>query len=130
MSDVHKLELIQEPHVLTEEQQDYLMAEACEPTGVAHPQEIRELVKEDILNRVEVIFHGISRRLVTTVAVRVVYDNEEFTSVGVAKWRKPDTFDYDEGYDIAFGRAVVDLVDKVLRDSRRRTSTVFHYNKQ
>jgi hypothetical protein len=122
-------EIVEEPQILTEEQWDALMTEACTEGGAAHPQEIRRLVKEDILDKAEVIFHGISRRLTTTVAVRVRYGEEEITSVGAAKWRKPDTFNYDEGYDIAFGRAIVDLVDKALRDNRRRTSSVFHCNR-
>lgn len=88
------------------------------------PSSIRAAVKEYLKSKVQVVWHSICPKGVTTVALRVVVDDEEYRSVGSAKWRKPDRFCVLKGYDIAKERAMIELVDKILDTKRKIESRI------
>ncbi len=85
-------------------------------------QRTRQLVKAAIKPCARLIYAGVSRQNVTGVVVRLTWGGQEYEVFATAKWQRPDMFDPQRGVEIAFNRALVELVDRVLETGRRSVS--------
>jgi len=89
------------------------------------PSRVRRIVKEDVKQRVKIEFAALSRQNVSVVVASVKMDNQLYRAVGTAKRHPLDPLDVKRGLDLAYERAIVELVDKIVDPSRRVWSIVF-----
>lgn len=84
--------------------------------------EVRRLVKDAIRRKLRIHYAGISRDGVSAVILRVHIGGTDYEALGTAKWQRPDEFSVRDGLSLAYRRALVELVDRVVEPNRRNLS--------